>query len=377
METIFEDKKRRAIKQEEIVPFVIKEKGFYLVIISARCKSEKHLDGTDDEDLRVEIDERRFPQLLNAERHTDSPAAFSGGNLHNLKKTIHFLLKLNIGKHEIKLLPDISAMFEELHILKITSEISLDRFDLDVNIQAEDRKKGRPWITFVFVDLSLDSFSVTVTLKRRLFDSDDVKVSIDGSIQRSYRDNLRKLWYFVSSYFSGERQSETFTTKFQPAFHYLELDADRSPVLNKISFLGVRTITAEEVKAKIRKKAMELTLDPELLVKIAQVESIFDPLAVSPAGAKGIYQLTEITVRQIAKLGYKIHDVFNVDENITGGQIYFRWLYQRYAGSDDPLEKTLAAWNWGLSNVPKDAPLDWSRLPNETKMFIKNVLETR
>lgn len=377
MEIIFQDKRRRLIRQEEIVPFSLKETGLYMVTISARCKGERQFDATDDEDLRLEIDGRKFPHLLNPERHADSPAAFSGGNLHDLKKTIYFLFKLNTGKHEITLIPDISATFEDLTVFKISSETALDRLDLEIDIQAEDRKKGRPWITFVFADLSLASFSVTLTLKRRLFDSDDVKVVIDGSVGRSYRDNLRKLWYFVTSSLYGEKQSETFTVNLPPALHYLELDADRRPALERILFLSIRTATTEEIKEKIRRKARELALDPELLVRIAQFESSFDSLAVSSAGAKGIYQLTEITVKQIVKLGYKIHDIFNIDQNIAGGQIYFRWLYQHYAGTADQLEKTLAAWNWGLANVPKDKFFEWNRLPKETEIFIKNVLGTK
>lgn len=374
MQIIFQDKRRRFIRQEEIVSFSIKETGLYMVTISARCKSEKQFGGTDDEDLRLEIDGRKFPHLLNAERHADSPAAFSGGKLHDLKKTIYFLFKLKTGKHEITLIPDISATFEDFTVFEISSKTALDRLDLDIGIQAEDRKKGRPWITFVFADLSLASFSVALTLKRRFFDSDDVKVVIDGSVRRSYRDNLRKLWYFVASSLYGEKQSETFVVNLPPALHYLEFDADRRPELNRISFLRVRTETTEEIKEKIRRKARELALDPELLVRIAQFESSFDSLAVSPAGAKGMYQLAEITVKQIAKLGYKIHDVFNIDQNISGGQIYFRWLYQQYAGTAEQLERTLAAWNWGLANVPKEKSFDWSRLPNETEIFIKNVL---
>lgn len=66
-------------------------------------------------------------------------------------------------------------------------------------------------------------------------------------------------------------------------------------------------------------------------------------------------------------------DPFDIDQNIQGGLIYFKWLYDRYLGDPEHLEKTLAAWNWGLNKFPKDGPLDYGSMPEETKEFIRYV----
>lgn len=110
------------------------------------------------------------------------------------------------------------------------------------------------------------------------------------------------------------------------------------------------------------------------MIRLAKRESQFNPKATSLVGAKGLYQLTEITIRQIKELGFKITDPYNIDQNIQGAFIYFEWLYKRYEGEKNQIEKTLAAWNYGLAHIPQNEPLDFDKLPKETKNLINDVL---
>lgn len=102
------------INQVTNLEFQIDIAAWYLVSVSARVKSEKQMGkgATDDEDLRVEIDDFKFPKLENPNRYLDSPAAFSGGKLHNRLKTVYFVLRLNQGKHTLSLIPDKSALIK-------------------------------------------------------------------------------------------------------------------------------------------------------------------------------------------------------------------------------------------------------------------------
>lgn len=131
----------------------------------------------------------------------------------------------------------------------------------------------------------------------------------------------------------------------------------------------------ETIKDKIISKAQEFGLDPELMLKIAQRESQLDPRAISPKGAKGIYQLTDITIKQIKTLGFVVRDPYDINQNIIGGMMYFKWLYGLYEGETGQLEKTLAAWNWGMANFSRKEPLDWKILPKETREFIRYVID--
>ena len=359
------------LKSQKDIYFSTNEDGIYAIKIEARAKSEKQLNGTDDEDLRIEIDKRKFPHLSNPSRLFDSPASFSGGSLKNLRKLVFFIIHLNKAKHTISLIPDISADLKKIEIFELSPESGTAELAIDYVAEDGDR---RPWITFVLVDIGYKSFSVDLKLKRRLMDSDDVKVIVDGDIKRNTRDSFRKLWYFIASILTGEDQNEEFIVNLLPSLHYIEFWADRMPTMDTIKFHNLITNTGKTIEEQIRNKAQEYGLDANLMLAVARKESNLDKNAVSPVGAKGIFQLMDITIEQIANLGFEVKDPFDADQNITGGLIYFKWLYDIYTGDEEQLEKTLTAWNWGLNNFSKDRPLDYKSLPEETRNFIKDIL---
>lgn len=234
------------IKKPLIVNFNIKESGWYILSISARVKSEKQrgIDFTDDEDLRVEVDGRKFTKLNNPKKYFNSPAAFSGGKLHNALKTVYFVIHLGSGKHIIDLIPDEQGLVERIEVHK------LDMFPnvfLDLNQQAEDRDR-RPWITFTLVGLALTSIRITARVKKRYRDSDDLKIIIDGKTQTHFETEDKKprdllplewfyrLWYFVGSILLDKTRTVYFKTNLTKGLHYIELYADRMPTLESLEF---------------------------------------------------------------------------------------------------------------------------------------------
>ena len=373
MEPIYSDHTERVIKKSEKLIFAVKNRGFYLIRVLAKTKNEKQMGGTDDEDLRIEIDNRKFPQLTNSERYFDSPATFSGGTSRGLIKTIFFFVWFEHGSHHLSLIPDLSATFIEVDIFFVSQESTLREFSLPLNTIAEDGDR-RDWITFVLVDASLVAFSTELVLTRRFIDSDDVKIVIDDSIKRDNQNKRQKLWYFITSLLKGERRSEKFETNFSSGVHYLEFWADRMPKLETITFESISFKIPTTVQEKIESKSQQFGFDPKMMLRIVKRESQFNPEATSEAGAQGLFQLTSITVKQIKELGFEVSNPYDVDQNIEGGFIYFKWLYERYDGQSDHVKKTLAAWNWGLSHVPIKGSLDFENLPEETKKFINDVL---
>lgn len=229
MKLITESSKKRTIITPEKIPFKTEVSGLYLLEVSARTRNEKQLSGTDDEDLRIEIDQEKFPQLNNRKQNVNSPASFSGATLKNLKKSVFFLALLEPGEHILSLIPDISATLETIKIWQIEDTL----IDLPLDVEAEDGDR-RPWITFVLVNVGLKEFFVSMVLKRRFIDSDDVKVVIDGEIRRNHRSILHKFWFFIASLVTSENQNETFNVDFSPGLHYIELWADRMPSLNLV-----------------------------------------------------------------------------------------------------------------------------------------------
>lgn len=87
------------------------------------------------------------------------------------------------------------------------------------------------------------------------------------------------------------------------------------------------------------------SLPPQLIHSVIQVESNYDPYAVSPKGAQGLMQLIPATARR-----FGVTDAFNPADNIQGGARYLRYLLELYKG-DYPL--ALAAYNAGEGAVAK------------------------
>jgi hypothetical protein len=83
----------------------------------------------------------------------------------------------------------------------------------------------------------------------------------------------------------------------------------------------------------------------ELVRAIIQVESGFDRLAVSTAGARGLMQLMPATARRFGVLNR-----FDARQNIFGGTRYLRALLDHYRGD---ISLTAAAYNAGASCVAR------------------------
>jgi soluble lytic murein transglycosylase-like protein len=98
------------------------------------------------------------------------------------------------------------------------------------------------------------------------------------------------------------------------------------------------------VKDLIEQTAMSYEVSPELVESVIQVESNFNPFAVSPKGAEGLMQLMPGTARR-----FGVRNTFDAKQNIEGGVRYLKFLQDTF--KDDRL--AIAAYNAGEGAVQK------------------------
>jgi soluble lytic murein transglycosylase-like protein len=116
------------------------------------------------------------------------------------------------------------------------------------------------------------------------------------------------------------------------------------------------------IDAMIGENGKTFGVDPALVRAVAETESGLDPLATSPAGARGLMQLMPSTAQSLG-----VVDIYDPGENIRAGVRYLRALLDRFGN----VELAIAAYNAGPAAV-----LRFAGVPPfpETQAYVANVL---
>ncbi|HTS78038.1 MAG TPA: lytic transglycosylase domain-containing protein [Bryobacteraceae bacterium] len=128
----------------------------------------------------------------------------------------------------------------------------------------------------------------------------------------------------------------------------------------------VRSVSAPRVPKKeiadlVNETARRHDVDPLLVHSVIQVESDYNPNAISPKGAQGLMQLMPSTAKMLGA-----SDSLDAGQNIEAGVKYLKYLQDLY--KDDRL--ALAAYNAGPGAVEK-----YKNVPpyRETQDYVSQV----
>jgi soluble lytic murein transglycosylase-like protein len=105
-----------------------------------------------------------------------------------------------------------------------------------------------------------------------------------------------------------------------------------------------KAVADAAITQMVEKTARAYDVDPLLVHSVIQVESNYNPYAVSPKGARGLMQLIPGTARR-----FGVSNTFDATQNVDAGVRYLRYLQDLFG--DDRL--AIAAYNAGEGAVLK------------------------
>ncbi len=123
-------------------------------------------------------------------------------------------------------------------------------------------------------------------------------------------------------------------------------------------------VPTSELRRWIDHHAGRQGLSPRLVRAVVQVESGYNPRALSHRGALGLMQLMPETAREL-----RVDDPYDPEQNIRGGTTYLRRMVRRYSGN---LRLALAAYNAGPTAVDRHGGMPPYR---ETRDYVQKVLD--
>ena len=235
--------------QEVDTTFEVAEGGHYVIAVTASAKNAQQNNGTDDDDLRMELDGYRFGEKeLHDEKISwkgfGTAASWDGASLRGGTKTNYFFVELSSGEHQIKLYADEAPVLKEITVLSFEEG---EVFDAICNSKPKENidtdEKGIPWLSFVFLGVKPKDFELSVVCNattKDKSDGDNVKVVTNGAILQNEQAPTSDK--YKSFYFSGDLDhGEIKTLKIPPSTSKLvessvEVWYDQAPEIHHLSF---------------------------------------------------------------------------------------------------------------------------------------------
>jgi len=245
MKLIKEEKISKEITGKYSCDFVFPEDGLYLIEIIASAKSwwqniKSRRTFFEDDDMFLYLDN----QEITTSRYTkkDASSAWNGNELCGLEKTVVVAVSLSKGKHIIDLKPDQSPYLKSLAISKIEEKDKISY--IPINNNPAKRSSGRPWLSYIILDLFITKLSISAKVDKNDRDDDDLKLLINGEIQKNENSKSHRDWYWCGKILKGNDKIFTKNINSKNKQFNLDLYSDETPFLRNIE-IGIKS---EETK---------------------------------------------------------------------------------------------------------------------------------
>lgn len=240
MRLIKEEKISKEITEKYTCDFMLLEDDVYLIEIIASAKSwwQNFKSGRSffkDDDIFLYLDN----QELTTSKYTkkDARSAWNGNELKGLEKTVVIVANIKTGKHVIDLRPNQRPYLKSILISRVEKKDNIIYVPADNN--PAQKSDGRPWLSCIILDLAITNISVTAQANKNRKDDDDLKLVINGEIQKNENKRSHQDWYWCGKILNGENKTFSKDINSQTKQFNIDLYSDETPRLSKIE-IGIK-----------------------------------------------------------------------------------------------------------------------------------------
>ncbi|MEN3046225.1 MAG: transglycosylase SLT domain-containing protein [Candidatus Hydrothermales bacterium] len=287
------------------------------------------------------------------------------------EEIIYFYYDKGDYKRVIKLLDAVEK--KELKAMYLEYTIKRDEKIL------EEIKREHP-LSFFYLQHKSPCISPDSSIKAILRDSsskplyDTIKLLLELNLIDDIEEKIKSIekkenFLYLSKFFFENKNFYLSTILARKYYYFLR---ERGDTCFDEEFLKILFPTPyEDIVLKLSEK---YGLDPALLYALMRRESIFDSLAISPRGAKGIMQIIEETAKKVKEGEFNL---FKLEDNIEIGSKILKSLidtFGLYFGICAYNAGNEAVKNW-IEFLPKDNISIFYNIPyKETRNYLFNVL---
>ncbi|MDD3301370.1 MAG: cell wall hydrolase [Patescibacteria group bacterium] len=178
----------------------------------------------------LSLDNKELTTSKNSKK--DARSAWNGNELKGMEKTILIAVNLKAGKHIINLSPHRTPFLKSIVISKV-EENKITYIPVKNNNPAQ-KSEGRPWLSYIILDLFITKLFISAEADKNGRDDDDIKLIINGEIQKNENKRAHQDWYWCGKILKGKEKAFSREIDSQTKQYNLDLYSDGTPRLSKL-----------------------------------------------------------------------------------------------------------------------------------------------